>query len=169
MMANPHGDGFSYGRSLGPYGDTAALEILSVAAQLKLLAPDELPYAYAYATRIVQKYASFWFNPEIHSVDMWNQGRRTDAYRAKHRILGENFSLLHQLIAANARWNEAGFRDAAPPADLQAWVDRTQPRFKRVWFAKGEYERALLMLREGETLWSVALINGGREQHANSP
>jgi hypothetical protein len=168
-MANPRGDGFSYGRSLGPYGDTAALEILAVAAQLKVLSAEEAPYAYAYATRIVRKYADFWFNPTLHSVDMWTQGRRTDAYRAEHRILGENFSLLHQLFAANARWNEAGFRDATPPADLKAWVDKTQAKFKMVWFAKGEYERALVMLRDGDTLFSLPLINGGREQHANSP
>lgn len=169
MLANPRGDGFSFGRSLGPYGDTAPLEILTAASALGVLTPDEQVHAYAYASRIVGKYADFWFNPAIHSVDMWNQGRRTDNYRARNRILGENFSLLHQLMAANQRWNASGFKDKPPAADLQAWVDRTQPPFKLVWFAKGEYDRALALWRDDGTLFSLPLINGGSGQHANSP
>ena len=169
MHANPRGDGFSYGRSLGPYGDTAPLEILSAASALGVLSPDEQAHAYAYATRIVGKYADFWFNPAIHSVDMWNQGRRTDTYRGKNRILGENFSLLHQLMAANQRWNASGFKDKPPATDLQAWVKKTQPAFELVWFAKGEYERALVLWRDDATLFSLPLINGGSGQHANGP
>ena len=169
MLANPRGDGFSYGRSLGPYGDTAPLEILAAASALDVLTPDEQIHAYAYASAIVGKYADFWFNPAIHSVDMWNQGRRTDNYRGKNRILGENFSLLHQLMAANQRWNASGFKDKAPVAGLQAWVDKTRPAFQVVWFAKGEYDRALVMWRDDATLFSLPFINGGSGQHANSP
>jgi hypothetical protein len=169
MLANTRGDGFSFGRSLGPYGDTAPLEILTAASALGVLTPDEQVHAYAYAGHIVDKYADFWFNPAIHSVDMWNQGRRTDNYRAKNRILGENFSLLHQLMAANQRWNASGFKDKTPVADLQAWVAKTQPASKLVWFAKGEYDRALVMWRDDATLFSLPFINGGSGQHANSP
>jgi len=169
MIANPRGDGFSYGRSLGPYGDTAALEILSVSAELGVLTPEEKDYAYAYANRIVRKYIDFWYDGRIGSVDLWNQGRRTDTYRAKHRILGENFSLLHQLIAANDRWNTAGYRDKAPREDLQAWLEGHQPGFRFVWFAKGEYDRALALVRDRDVVFSLPLINGGVSQHANSP
>ncbi len=169
MFANPRGDGFSFGRSLGPYGDTAPLEILSAASALGVLTPDEQVHAYAYASHIATKYADFWFNPAIHSVDMWNQGRRTDSYRGKNRILGENFSLLHQLMAANQLWNASGFKGKVPVADLQAWVDKTRPPFLLVWFAKGEYERALVMWRDDATLFSLPFINGGSGQHANSP
>ena len=175
LMANPRGDGFSYGRSLGPYADTAPLEILSVAAALNVLSPEEKTYAYAYSTRIVAKYADFWFDPAIHSVDMWNHGRRTDRYRNKDRILGENFSLLHQLIVANARWNLAGCEGRVPAPDLPDWAQRTQPAFKLVWFARGEYERALAVIRQGRTdktrevIFSLPLINGGAGQFANDP
>ncbi|WP_395400223.1 hypothetical protein ACHMW6_23025 [Pseudoduganella sp. UC29_106] len=85
---------------------------------------------------------------QLRSVDMWNQGRRTDAYRGKHRILGENFSLLHQLIFTNEQWNMAGMEDKAPRQDLQAWLDRTQPRFSLTTYAKGEYDRALAVYRD---------------------
>ena len=168
-VANPRGDGFSYGRSLGPYGDTAPLEILSAASALGVLTPDEQAHAYAYASSIADKYAAYWFNPAIHSVDMWNQGRRTDRYRGKNRILGENFSLLHQLMAANQLWNAGGFKDKTPVADLQAWVGKTQPPFQLVWFARGEYERALVLWRDDATLFSLPFINGGGGQHANAP
>jgi hypothetical protein len=169
MIANTRGDGFSFGRSLGPYGDTAALEILSVSAELGVLTPEEKDYAYAYSNRIVRKYIDFWYDGRIRSVDMWNRGRRTDTYRAKHRILGENFSLLHQLISASERWNTAGYRDKSPRDDLQAWLDKQQPQFKFVWFAKGEYDRGLALVRDRDTVFSLPLINGGEGQHANSP
>jgi len=168
-IANGRGEGFAFGRSLGPYGDTAPMEILTAAAAADVLTPEERAYAYAYAGRITARYAAFWFDPAIHSVDMWNRGRGTDTYRAKHRILGENLSLVHQFFAANARWNEIGWQDREPAADLDAWVQRTQPAFKLVWFAKGEYDRALALVRDGAQLWSLLLVNGGISQHANAP
>ncbi len=168
-FANTAGEGFTWGRSLGPYGETAALEILSVSAYLDVLTPEEKQYAYAYANRIVAKYMDFWTDPAMHSVDMWNKGRRTDSYRAKHRILGENFSLSHQLIFTNAFWNHAGMRDAKPKADLQAWLDRTHPRFSTTWFARGDYDRALAIYRDRKHVFSLAMINGGSSQYDNSP
>ncbi len=168
-MGNTSGDGFSYGRSLGPYGETAVLEILSVSAELDVLTAEEKQYAYAYATTIVAKYADFWFDPAIHSVDMWGKGRRTDAYRGKHRILGENFSLLHQLIYTNEIWNKIGFSDQAPKKDLQAWLNKTRAPFTMTWFAKGEYDRALATYRDKNHVFSLLMVNGGSSQHDNSP
>jgi hypothetical protein len=168
-FANPAGEGFTWGRSLGPYGETAALEILSVSSYLGILTPEEKQYAYAYANRIVAKYMDFWTDPALHSVDMWNRGRRTDTYRAKHRILGENFSLAHQLIFTTEFWNQAGMKDAKPKADLQAWLARTRPRFSTTWFARGDYDRALATYRDGGHVFSLAIINGGDSQYDNSP
>ncbi|MBC7624141.1 MAG: hypothetical protein H7232_12205 [Aeromicrobium sp.] len=168
-IANIAGDGFSFGRSIGPYADTSILEILSISAYLDVLTAEEKKYAYAYATRITEKYVNFWFDPKMHSVDMWGKGRRTDAYRGKHRILGENFSLLHQLISTNQLWIRAGFGDQAPVADLSTWLDRTQPKFNLVWFAQGEYDRALAIIRDRQYVFSLLLVNGGTGQHANSP
>ncbi len=167
--ANDSGEGFSFGRSLGPYGETAMLEILSTAAYLDVLTAEEKQYAYAYSSRIAARYVGFWFNPATHSVDLWDQGRRTDAYRGKHRILGENFSLLHQLIFTNEMWNKSGFKDQTPKPDLQAWLDKTQPRFSLTWFARGEYDRALAIFRDRRAVFSLLMVNGGPEQHANSP
>ncbi|HEX5344755.1 MAG TPA: hypothetical protein VFX55_19840, partial [Duganella sp.] len=126
-VANEDGQGFSFGRSLGPYGETALIEILSVSAYLDVLTAEEKQYAYAFSSRIAERYMNFWYDPAMHSLDMWGKGRRTDTYRGKHRILGENFSLLHQLIYTNQTWNKAGFKDVQPKADLQAWLDKNRP------------------------------------------
>ena len=167
--ARADGTGFTMGRSLGPYGETAMLEILSTAAYLGVLTPEEKDYAYAYSARIAERYMSFWYDPATRSVDMWGKGRRTDAYRGKHRILGENFSLLHQLIATSEMWNRAGMKGVTPRADLAQWLVRTRPAFSLTRFAGGEYDRALAIYRDGDHVFSLSLINGGPSQHANSP
>jgi hypothetical protein len=169
-VSNTAGEGFSFGRSLGPYGETALVEILSVSAYLGVLTPEEKQYAYAFSSRVAARYMDFWYDPAMHSVDMWGKGRRTDTYRGKHRILGENFSLLHQLISTNEMWNKAGMKDVQPKADLQAWLDKTRPQFSTTTFAKGEYDRALAIFRDGKAhVVSLNMINGGGSQHDNSP
>ena len=168
-IGNSAGEGFSFGRSLGPYGETAVLEILSVAAYLDVLTPIEKDYAYAWSNGIVAKYADFWHDPAMHSVDMWGKGRRTDTYRGKHRILGENFSLIHQLIFTTEFWHKAGYAERQPKAGLQAWLDKTQAPFKLTWFAQGEYDRALAVYRDQRHVFSLLMVNGGASQHDNSP
>lgn len=167
--ASADGTGFTMGRSLGPYGETAMLEILSTAAYLGVLTPEEKEYAYAYSARVAERYMTFWYNRDIGSVDLWNNGRRTDTYRGKHRILGENFSLLHQLITTNELWNGANMQGVAPRKDLAAWLERTRPRFSLTRFARGEHDRALAIWRDKGHVFSLSLINGGQGQHANSP
>jgi hypothetical protein len=163
------GEGFSFGRSIGPYGDTAILEILTAAAYLGLLDADEKAHAYAYSARILGRYLDFWHDPALRSVDMWGKGRRTDAYRGKHRILGENLSLLHQLVSAAELWKKAGYAGVRPVDDLEAWLGKTQPAFALHWFARGEQDRALAIVRDGRRVFSLLMVNGGTGQHDNSP
>lgn len=168
-VATKDGDAFTFGRSLGPYGETAMLEILSTSAFLGVLTPEEMQYAYAYSNKIVARYVDFWYDPAIRSVNMWGKGRRTDTYRGKHRILGENFSLLHQLIFTTEMWNKAGMKGKAPQADLAGWLERSQPTFSLTRFAMGEYERALAVYRDKGYVFSLNMVNGGPSQHDNSP
>jgi hypothetical protein len=168
-IASDSGEGFSFGRSIGPYADTSMLEILSVAAYLNVLTAEEKRYAYAYSSRIAERYVQFWYDADKKTVDMWGQGRRTDAYRGRHRILGENLSLLNQLIATNNTWNKAGFENARPAKDLAAWLGKTQPPFHTYMFSKGEYDRALAIYRDRNWVFSLLMVNGGPNQHANSP
>lgn len=168
-LATRDGNAFTFGRSLGPYGETAMLEILSTSAYLGVLTPEEKQYAYAFSNQIVARYVDFWYDPAMHSVDMWGKGRRTDAYRGRHRILGENFSLLHQFIFTTEMWNRAGMKGRLPKADLAAWLERSQPRFRLTRYASGEYDRALAVYRDKGHVFSLNMVNGGPSQHDNSP
>ena len=168
MRVNAEGRGFEYGRSLGPYSETSIIEVLTAAANLGLLTPAEKDLAYAYAARVAQRYAEVWVDPKTGSVNLWDGGRRTDAYRGKFRILGENLSLAHQFAYTAAAWRRLGYGDTTPPADWTRGLERLPSRAV-TWFAKGEYDRVLVTLRDRGRLVSLPLINGGATQHMNSP
>jgi len=165
---NAEGQGFEYGRSLGPYGETAIIEVMTAAAVLGVLSESEKDLAYAYACRAGRRYAEFWQNQTTGSVDLWDQGRRTDAYRGKFRILGENLSLAHQYVYTSASWNRLGYRDRPPMAGFAQALDRL-PRRTVTWFAKGEYDRLLITLRDRGHVIGLPLVNGGASQHMHSP
>ena len=165
---NPNGDGFEYGRSLGPYGLTAMIEVLTAAAVLGVLSEDEKALSYAFISRAGQHYVDFWLDAKTGSVDMWDRGRRTDAYRGKFRILGENLSLAHQFIYTNVFWNQLGFQDAPPKRDFAAALQRL-PKRTVTWFARGEYDRLLLTVRDRGHVIGLPFINGGASQHMHNP
>jgi hypothetical protein len=170
VRLNERGDGFDYGRSIGAYGDSAFLEVLSAAAQLGLLGERERErdMAYAFAVRASDKYVNFWFDPQMQSVNLWEKGRRTDGYRNKNRILGENLSLAHQHLYTAKQWARIGYAGRPPSRDFGRWLDRL-PRYTTTWYAQGDYDRALFTVRDGEHVFSLNLVNGGSGQHMNNP
>lgn len=165
---NLRGEGFEYGRSIGVYGETAFIEVLTAAAALDVLTDEEQAMAYAFSSRVAARYVDFWLDSGTGSVNLWDHGRKTDAYRGKHRILGENLSLAHQLIYTNALWNRLGLTDAAPDSGFATWLDG-RPRSMTSWFARGEYDRVLVTYRDGDRVIGLPLINGGPTQHMNTP
>jgi hypothetical protein len=170
MLQRMHADGsgFEYGRSLGPYGETAIIETMTAAARLGLLRDDERALAYAYASRAAQRYVDFWINKNTGSVNLWDDGRRTDDYRGKFRILGENLSLAHQFAYTNEAWNAMGFKDTPPIADFEAAFDGL-PSQTVTWFARGTYDRLLVTRRDAGHIIGLPLINGGASQHMHHP
>ncbi len=165
---NPWGEGFEYGRSLGPYSETAIVEVLTAAAGLDLLSPEEKALAYGFSSRAAERYVDFWLDPRTGSVNLWDGGRRTDGYRGKFRILGENLSLAHQYVAAAAAWARMGYRNRAPDPGFEAGLEGLPTRTV-TWFAKGEYDRLLVTLRDRGQVIGLPLISGGAEQHMHSP
>jgi hypothetical protein len=183
QLTNLSGNGFEYGRSLGPYADTSFLEVLSAAAYLNVLTPEEKEYAYAFSCRVMAKYLDFWFDPEMSpetggTVNMWKNGRRTDGYRAENRILGENLSLTHQLLYTTEIWNRIrGFKDKAPmtAGQFEAVMDGLD-RYRLITFTQAPnaprtdpyaiYDRKTLIVRDGNRVLSLPLINGGRSLYA---
>jgi hypothetical protein len=165
---NLRGEGFEYGRSLGPYGETALVEVLAAAAALGVLGDEEKAAAYAYSSRVSARHADFWIDPGTGSVNLWDHGRRTDAYRGKHRILGENLSLAHHHIYTSEIWRRLGYRDSVSDRALVALIRRA-PAQSFTRFARGDYDRALFTYRHGGRLIGLPLINGAAGQHMNTP
>jgi hypothetical protein len=170
MLSRMHasGEGFEYGRSLGPYSETAIVEVLTAAAEVDVLTEQEKALAYSYATRAAERYVGFWIDGTTGAVNLWDNGRRTDAYRGKFRRFGENLSLAHQFAYTNAVWNRLGYQDKAPLADF-AQALKKLPQQTVTWFARGEYDRVLLTRREGDHIIGLPLISGGVSQHMHSP
>jgi hypothetical protein len=168
VRASMTGEGWEYGRSIGTYGETCFLEVLTAAAKLGVLSKREQDMAYALSSRIAARYADFWLDPQTGSVNLWDAGRRTDGYRGKHRILGENLSLARQYIYTNALWNGLGYKRATPSPDYAAWLKSLPPR-TFTWFARGQHDRALLTLRDGKHVIGLPIINGAEEQHMHNP
>jgi hypothetical protein len=156
---NVNGQGFNYGRSIGPYGDSAFMEVLTAAAKAGVLTHREEQIAYAFIYKAALRYSNFWYDPTLPtpSVNMWVKGRGTDSYRGKPRVMGENFSLLHQYMYVNNRWNELGFKDQVPLPDaaVQEWLDNTRPHYTLTWYnqpgdAAHPYSAALITVRDGK-------------------
>ncbi len=165
---NLTGEGFEYGRSIGPYGETCFLELLTAAARFKVLTSTEERMAYAFSSRIAARYADFWLDPGTGSVDMWDKGRRTDSYRDKHRIFGENLSLARQYLYTDEIWSDLGYRGKAPAAEYGRWLT-TLPGETTTWFARGVYDRALITTRDRATVIGLPVINGANGQHMHNP
>lgn len=167
-LANESGHGFAYGRSIGAYGDTSALEVLSMAAYLGLLTDEEKEIAYGYNTKIVNKFFDFWIDKEMGSLNMWENGRRTDKYRNKNRILGENLSLCMQIINSFEHWSKAGFEDRSIIPNFKDMLS-SLPAHSLHRFSQGEYDRAMAVIRDGNHVFSLPLISGAKPYYYKTP
>lgn len=167
MLANENGNGFAYGRSIGAYGDTAVLEILSAAASQHLLTPDEYQLAVAYSAKIIEKFRHFWWNKKTRLVNLWEDGRKTDTYRNKNRILGETLNLQMQILNSIAKFQEVEPADFQLP-DFEKCIGQLPP-VKEFVFSKQPQLKELVVVRQKTQVWSIPLINGGPGYFKTSP
>ncbi|MCI5649530.1 MAG: hypothetical protein MR332_08875 [Fusicatenibacter sp.] len=169
QLANEKGVGFPYGRSIGAYGDTAALEVLSAAAELGgIMTDDEMEIACAYSMKLLKHMVDFWYDKDMDSINMWEKGRKTDNYRNKNRILGENLSLCMQMINSFEHWEKAGYADHPICDDFAGRLEKLDA-YTYVPFAKGTYERGLVIVRDCGNVWALPLINGGQKYYNKDP
>jgi len=159
-LANDRGDGFAYGRSLSAYGDTAIMQVLAAAAGAGVLSKSEMDCAYSYSFYAMQKFVNFWIDHETISVNMWDKGRRTDAYRNKGRILGENMSLSMQLVDTYEAWAKLGYEHTPVTRNI-CNNTKTGTHADYFAFALGTYKRGLAIVHDGKHSFSLPLINGG--------
>jgi len=164
---NQSGDGFPYGRSIGAYGDTAYMEILSAAAWNGVLSLSEAKAAHAFCCKATKKFLNYWWDDKTSSVNLWREGRRTDKYRGKHRALGESLSLIHQHLYVHQIWNAQGFDVPISNAEFQAWIDQ-RPHYLLTHFSDSEYSYALMTIRDGKQRFNLPLVNGD-SYHSDTP
>ncbi|MGI6107558.1 MAG: hypothetical protein ACOX8B_06445 [Lachnospiraceae bacterium] len=163
-MSNKEGFGFSYGRSIGAYGESAALQILAAALASGDLAEDQKKSAFAYTRRLTRTMILFWYDPQMASINMWKKGRRTDSYRNINRILGENLSLTLQVADVLKIWKVRGYEpDAAEAAPLP------EDGISLYVFADSPVKRALCLYRGGGHIFSLPLISGGTPYFDKDP
>ena len=168
-LADTAGLGFSYGRSIGAYGATAALEVLSAAAVVDgILTEEEKEIAYGYSMKLLEHLIHFWYDKDMESINMWEKGRRTDNYRNKNRILGENLSLCMQMVNSFEHWEDAGYGDHELCENYAQRLERLDA-YTYVPFSEGEMERGMAIVRDGCHVWSLPLINGGQKYYDKDP
>lgn len=160
---NKEGDGFQYGRSIGAYGDTAFLEILSAAAWFGVLSKQDQKIAYHFSFLCTKKFLNYWWDDKRGSVNLWEDNRSTDAYRGKHRILGECFSLIHQHLYTQQIWGELGFSCSQLDEDgYFDWLDKL-PKATLTWFnaeKENDIQQAVFTYRDNGHIFNLPLING---------
>ncbi|QUI22205.1 hypothetical protein HZI73_07810 [Vallitalea pronyensis] len=159
-LVHEKGHGIGYGRSIGPYGDTAILEVLSIGAVLGLLNETEKEIAYGYHVRIIHKFVDFWMDDAMQSINMWEKGRGTDGYRHKGRILGENMSLCCQVLHTYHDWVSIGYGNRTVSKNWKKMIDGLTP-YNYYAFTEDQFDRGLLVVRDKSHVFQLPLINGG--------
>ncbi|WP_406684024.1 hypothetical protein N1F78_15220 [Seonamhaeicola sp. MEBiC1930] len=163
-LMNEKGHGFQYGRSIGPYGDGMFVEMLSAAAMMGILSKKELDAAYTFQVLLSERLMNFWYDSDMGSLNLWEKGRITETYRGKHRILDENFSLLHQHLSSYGLWKKLGYSNKKPSTEYNSWL-KTLPQYDFTWFSKGTYDRAHLTVRDNQRIIQLPIIGGGKNLH----
>ena len=171
MLQHMHADGagFEYGRSLGPYSETAIIEVLTAAARVGLLTGDERALAYAYASRAAQRYVDFWISKDTGSVNLWDDGRRTDDYRGKFRILGENLSLVASVRVHQRSLERDGLQGSAADGRLRRGAGAAAGSDGHLVREGHLRSRCSSPAATPVTSSRFRLINGGASQHMHHP
>lgn len=158
-MRNRKGEGFIYGRSISAYGETHVCEGLAFALKCGLIPKERKDEVICYCIHLMENLLSFWYKEDIHSFDLWMNGRKTQTYRAIHRILEANIDLCEKLFVTLECFEDAGLADYIPEEDLkepEKW-DAYETRFVE---AKGK-ERAMFVLRRKDHTFMLPFVGLG--------
>lgn len=171
-LANEEGTGFSYGRSIGAYGDTAGIEVLSLAAKVGVLNPDEEKLAYLYNLKTAYRVREFWYDKELKSLNFWLKGRKTDSYRNINRVLGENISIPMQVLTGYHHYEEMGIAQKEfSLEEFKALVEKEikENSLEEISLMEGEYPRKLFTYKIEKNTFLLPFINGSKKYYKSSP
>lgn len=161
QLANEDGQGISYGRSIGVYGEMAVFEIFTTAAKVGgIFTEEELEIAYGYSMKVMKRVLDFWYDKDMKSINMWEHGRRTDSYRNKNRIMSETLGIFIKLMGTYESWKKLGFEDREICPDFSEKLNKLD-KYTYITFSEGEFNRGLAIVRDKKQVWMLPLIGGG--------
>ena len=168
QIANEHGYGYAYGRSLGAHGDTGALEVLPIAAKLGILDEDEKSLAYSYSVKCAERILDFWIDTDTGLINMWDKGRKIDDYRNKKRIFEVNLDICMKIVDALTLWDSVDLTEIQTSAAYAENLKKiTQNEF--FFYDHSEYERGLAIIRDREHVFQLPLISGAHKCFEQTP
>lgn len=156
-MVNETGEGVTYGRSLSVHGDSGPVEILSTAFKHDLVEAEKIDEGMCYCVKSLEKVLGFWYRNGI--FDIWNDGRTTNGYRQKHRILEVNLDMTTHMFHILENMEAAGLADYRPTGKFSqpdSWI------YHKIQFVKKEKEeKVLYILKRGADTFMLPLIGAG--------
>lgn len=169
QLLDAKGNGFCYGRSIGSHGEAIIIETFPVAIRMGLFSQEELPFIYTATYLAAQKITSFWYKEGRGGFNIWDDGRRTDQYRGKMRVLEVNLDMSLKMLRAEHHLKTVGLHHATTlsPTLYQTWLDKL-PKIKYFCFEKEAYERGLLIVRTPNHIFSLPVINGGHKYYSHT-
>lgn len=161
LLAGNQGVGFTYGRSVGANATGAILEIMPLAMQYGL--HDDLAFLHGIIMEAGKRMSEFWFSPKRSMFNLWDDGRRTDGYRGKHRILEVNLDMSLKMIRANKCLKALGWHKVKP-CEEQVYQKKcvALPPYRMIRFQQNEYDRCLFIIRMAGRVVMLPVINGSR-------
>ena len=158
-LVNERGEGVTYGRSLSVHGDSGVADVLSTAFKHGLIEAEKTDVAMSYCVKVLEKVLGFWYRPEVGYFDIWNDGRTTNGYRQKHRILEVNLDMTTHLVHLLENMEAAGLADYRPTGNIpqyDSWM------YHKIQFVKtAEEERVLYILKRGTDTFLLPLVGAG--------
>jgi len=168
-LADDKGYGFSYGRSIGAHGDLVVASTLTDIALEGKISKDLMEEYYAYVVDAIDKYLNFWILERTNLISCWDEGRRTDRYRHKGRILEVNIGLMKKIYQMYLNWNKLGYSDKDPLPGYESKLLNSLKPFSFFQFAADEYCRGLAIIRDSGHVFSLPIINGGTPYYCRTP
>lgn len=167
MTADEQGNGCLYGRSIGGNATGTILEVLPLALYFNEVDDKALIHSLIYQAG--RRMIEFWFSSKREIFNLWDDGRQTDDYRGKHRILEVNLDLSLKMIRAQKFMEKSGWAEKKP-LDRKAISEHllALPKMNYISFDDGKYDRGLAIYRGHKGVMMLPFISGGKNYYSHS-
>ena len=153
---NRKGHGFSYGRSISMYGESAAVGHMLYAIRAGVFTGARREEAIAYCIHAAEKLVDFWYDKELGLCNIWLKGRATENYRGIHRIFEVNMEFVKILWEVLDGFEQIGWADKLPETDVS--LPDTWQWHKELFVDGEEHKRAAYVLRYENHAFMLPLI-----------